>query len=181
MRTLVTILAIVLMAVLSFALAAPVVGSGAWSPPSSALARAALTSSRYDDVGGGCSGGLTPHALALANLIAKRFGRSDIGGYACRANTANAGKLSVHAVGRAIDVMITGSLGDEVANWLLANADSLGIQLIIWRHRLWRSGKSDLKPYGGPNPHTDHIHVEVFNDGLVPGDPASTRVHLEVT
>lgn len=48
-------------------------------------------------------------------------------------------KLSVHAIGRAIDLMVpmeagdaNNGLGDPVANWLVENAEFIGIQRVIW-------------------------------------------------
>lgn len=136
--------------------------SGVWRPAPGVLEAAAATPARYDPAGGACSGGLTPAAAALRATISRETGITDIGGYACRANTASPSRLSVHAVGRALDVMVRGERGDRIADALLRGAGPLGVQLVIWRRRIWRSGSGDLRTYGGPNPHTDHIHVEVF-------------------
>lgn len=158
--------------------ATPAGGEDAWAPSSAALTRAARTPDRYDPPGRACTGGLTPGAVSLRALVSRLLRLSDIQGYACRSNTANPGKLSVHAVGRALDVMVSGPRGDVVANWLLANASALDVQLIIWRRRIWRSGHANVRVYTGPNPHTDHVHVEVF-EGADPDASLVVRVHLE--
>lgn len=169
----------VVLAVLTLLPAAvPAGGEDAWAPSPTALARAARTPSRYDPAGNACTGGLTPGAASLRALLARLFRVEDIGGYACRPNTANRSRLSVHAVGRALDVMVGSSRGDMIADWLLANADALDVQLLIWRRRIWRSGQADVRVYTGPNPHTDHIHVEVL-EGAVPNAGLAIRVHLE--
>ncbi len=142
------------------------------------LARAARTPGRYDPAGNACTGGLTVGAASLRTLLARLFRLEDIGGYACRPNTANRSRLSVHAVGRALDVMVGSSRGDMIADWLLANADALDVQLLIWRRRIWRSGQANVRVYTGPNPHTDHIHVEVL-EGADPNAGLAVRVHLE--
>src|SRR5262249_15410571 len=64
-------------------------------------------------------------------------------------------QMSLHSVGRALDVMIPGrleqlrdaadrtqpvgpDLGDRIANWLIEHAPGLGIQLVIWRGSAWQ-------------------------------------------
>ncbi len=140
-----------------------VAGAGAWDPPAVVVALASGRPGRYDPAppwGGaaGCARALTPTAANLAEALRVRFPRVPIQGLACRPNTANAAQMSVHGVGRALDVMVGGD--DDTANWLLANSAALGVQLIIWRRRVWRVG-GGIRAYGGPNPHTDHVHVEV--------------------
>lgn len=151
----------------------------AWQPPPSVLSLAAATPDRYDGPAPVCKGALTPGAAALRRVIQREFRVRHVGGYACRANTANPGALSVHASGRALDVMVDGTRGDLIANWLLSHARDLHIQLVIWRHSIWRSGRAHVRPYRGPNPHTDHIHVEILA-GTEPVDLfAVVRLHLE--
>lgn len=138
-------------------------GKGAWEPPPVIVAVAAGRPGRYDPAPpwsgpAGCARSLTPSATALGAALRQRFPGVPIQGLACRSNTANAAQMSVHGVGRALDVMVHGN--DDVANWLLANSAPLGVQLIIWKRRVWRVG-GGVRPYGGPNPHTDHVHVEV--------------------
>jgi hypothetical protein len=58
-------------------------------------------------------------------------------------------------------------VGDPIANWLVRNAQALGMQYLIWNRVRWsgsRSGRKDAL-YGGPNPHIDHIHAELNRDG----------------
>lgn len=144
-------------------------GTGArWEPDPVALAVAAAGPSGYDgapawDGGASCSGGLTERASGLAAAIVARFGPHVIGGYACRPNTAASGRTSVHGVGRALDVMTTA--GAPIANWLLLHSAQLGVQMIIWDRSIWSAGAGGVRPYGGPNPHTDHVHVEVREGG----------------
>src|SRR5690606_38871312 len=58
--------------------------------------------------------------------------------------------------------------GDWIANYCIKNASALGVELIIWQRRIWRSYSKPGIPartwasYSGPNPHTDHPHVQ-FN------------------
>jgi len=59
------------------------------------------------------------------------------------------------------------TVGDAIANWLVVNAEDLGVQFIIWDQTKWNASYSSnkAKPYGGTVPHIDHIHVELDNDG----------------
>ena len=128
-----------------------------WQPPESSAV------GTYEGLNGeGCSGGLKPGTSALGDQIKQQFGVT-YGGYSCRANTADKSQLSIHAVGRALDIMTSGATGDEIANHLVQNAETLGVQLIIWNRTLWKIGPNGAssRAYTGPNPHTDHVHAEV--------------------
>ena len=125
--------------------------------------------------GENCSGTYTPGARALAAYIRQRWPFvSEVGGYSCRPNTAVEGQTSIHGVGRAIDIMVTmvdgaaDRRGDEIAQWLIDNASALGVQVIIWDGTIWsvsRNATGASRPYTGPIPHTDHLHVELNEQG----------------
>ena len=149
-----------------------------WQPPASDA------TGTYEGLGGeGCAGGLKPGTKALGEQVKAQFGVS-YGGYSCRANTANTKELSIHAVGRALDVMVGqgNEKGNEIANYFVENATTLGIDLIIWNHTLWKVTPSGAtsRAYTGPNPHTDHVHAEVTRataasgPGQVTTDPNTT-------
>ena len=73
--------------------------------------------------------------------------------------------------GRAIDIFIPtlsgwvadNSKGDIIANWLIDNAEELGIQSLIWDRTIWKaSGPSPRhRCYSGQSAHVDHIHAEL--------------------
>jgi hypothetical protein len=149
-----------------------------WQPPES------TATGTYEGLNGeGCSGGLLPGTKALGEQLKTQFGTS-YGGYSCRANTANTSQLSIHAVGRALDVTASGSDGETIANHLVQNAETLGVDLIIWNHTLWKVTPTGAtsREYTGPNPHTDHVHAEVTSATAASGpgqadpsaDPAAT-------
>jgi hypothetical protein len=130
----------------------------------------------YDDVpawdgGAHCSGGFTDGGRTLSSYLREHFdGISSIGGYSCRQNTANPAKMSVHGSGRALDIMIPLSsgaadndVGDEIANWLIAHSTEIGVQYLIWDRTQWSGSRTSdrVRPYTGPNPHIDHLHVEI--------------------
>jgi hypothetical protein len=65
------------------------------------------------------------------------------------------------------------AVGDPIANWLVQNAQAIGVQYIIWNRVQWtgsRTGRKD-RDYGGPSPHIDHIHVELNRDGAARATP----------
>lgn len=113
-----------------------------------------------------CAPALLAHAKRLADMLRARFAWvRTIGGTRCESHTINGERqMSIHAVGRALDVFTRDGGGDDLANWLVENAKLLGIQLVIWDHSVWQSNLAPgarLQPYTGPNAHTDHVHVEV--------------------
>jgi hypothetical protein len=131
--------------------------AGRWNPPESSA------SGTPDGINGEkCSGGIKAGAKQLGDQLAEQFSTT-YGGYSCRANTANTKELSIHAVGRALDINAKGAAGDEIANHLVNNAESFGIQRVIWNHTIWQIGTNGptSRKYTGPNPHTDHVHAEV--------------------
>lgn len=89
-----------------------------------------------------------------------------------------------HATGKAVDFMIEdwrgsgGGVGDELAKWMMDNADSMGVKYVIWDAKIWskdRDGKplalSKWRPYRDPTGantdttmHRDHVHVSVYGD-----------------
>lgn len=120
--------------------------------------------------------------LRLARYLRERFPRIQlIEGYNNRENTAGDG-LSVHAAGRALDLFIRQDLtaraphqadndvGDEIANWLISNANSIGMTYLIWDRTKWSASQTyapdNLRhgPYGGTHPHDDHLHIELSTD-----------------
>lgn len=125
--------------------------------------------------GANCGGGLLAGTREVGDYVRANFpGTTSYGGYSCRPNTANTSQLSVHGSGRAIDIMIplksgdaNNAVGDRIANFLVQNAEAIGVQFVIWDRNSWGASRSSpkLRAYGGPHPHTDHIHVELSPDG----------------
>jgi hypothetical protein len=124
-----------------------------WSLPASVSQEGNGMSVPYEGAGSRCQGGPTEGAEALGRYLRSNFPdlvNQSVSGrgiqiYACR-NIRGGSGLSVHSTGRAIDVFIpTGrggaannTKGDVIANWLVENADRIGIQMLIW---IARSGR----------------------------------------
>jgi hypothetical protein len=138
-----------------------------------------------------CATHLAPHAAALRQILRTGFPWArDIGGLRCSPlHTSRGDQMSIHAIGRALDVMVPhvgGVEGETLANWLVSNASALGLQLVIWKRRVWQGSLRDPSrrwaPYTGTSPHTDHVHVEVSETPaplvalVVDGGPATTAL-----
>ena len=147
--------------------------SGRWKLPDGVATAGVRANLHYDGAPGwnarACSGKLKTGADRLGDYLQDQFSAiSSVGGYACRQNTANRTMMSVHGTGRALDVFIPkagGSAdngkGDAVANWLVMNAEKIGVQLVIWDRTVWQANGKGDKAYTGPHPHDDHLHVEL--------------------
>ncbi|MBD8079503.1 SH3 domain-containing protein [Cellulosimicrobium arenosum] len=70
-----------------------------------------------------------------------------------------------HGTGRAVDIMITGETGWEIARYLQANAGSLGITYVIYQQQRWMAGDATsswipMEDRGSTTAnHYDHVHV----------------------
>lgn len=154
--------------------------AGAWTLPADTRTAGEMQSGTYEDApawssGRNCSGGLLPGTRALGELIVGTIaGGTRYEGYNCRYNTADTSRTSMHGTGRALDVYVPLSVGqadndrgDPIANWLVENAEDIGVQFVIWDRTKWNishDGRRDAS-YGGPHPHHDHIHIELSEAG----------------
>ncbi len=150
--------------------------AGRWKLPGDVRAAGARVRVTYDDGPAWssrlCAGGLRAGTQKLRAHLDQKFPQiSSIQGYACRANTASPSRMSIHGTGRALDIFIPttrgaadNTAGDAVANYLVKNAQELQIQYIIWDRTKWRSNGTNDASYTGPNPHIDHLHVEITEE-----------------
>lgn len=117
----------------------------------------------------GSDSGLTPASIGIKGQIAGAFPSiTDIGGW----RDSDAKQYpNEHVAGKAIDVMIPkdvlgtqqGSwLGDQIASFALRDPN---VDYVIWNRQIIR--KDGAKPYTGPHPHDDHVHVHT-EGGSVP-------------
>lgn len=149
--------------------------AGRWKLPADVKTAGLAVRLPYDDAPAWspsrCSGGMRSGAKKLKAKLEVQFDPQvlRIEGYNCRRNTANASRMSIHGTGRALDIFIPKSRGaadntkgDAVANYLVKNAQRIGVQLVIWDRTVWKAGRADAA-YGGPHPHDDHIHIEITN------------------
>lgn len=125
-----------------------------------------------------------PGTVELDRFLRNKYPYLSSGGlYCCRQNSARTSvpKLSVHAVGRAIDLMVPmdssdadNGLGDPVANWLVENAEFIGVQRVIWDKAYWNGERGFGLLSSNSSPHVNHIHLELSTAGAYAQTPFFT-------
>ncbi|MDF1561487.1 MAG: hypothetical protein P1V51_00505 [Deltaproteobacteria bacterium] len=125
-----------------------------------------------------------PGTVELDRFLRARFPYLSSGGlFCCRQNSATTSvpRLSVHAIGRAIDLMVPMSsgdadngLGDPVVNWLVENAEFIGVQRIVWDKAYWNGERGFGLLGSSSSPHTNHIHLELSRAGAAMQTPFFT-------
>jgi hypothetical protein len=126
-----------------------------------------------------CSPTAKPGTVKLKNMLLRTYpGTRSLG----ISRSCSAGGTSEHKEGRAFDWGVRYSSSTERAKanafltWLLktdaaghkaANARRLGVMYVIWNKRIWGAyaASSGWRPYGGSNPHTDHVHISLSRAG----------------
>ncbi len=113
----------------------------------------------YNAVGSRCLGNQTGTNQLMTWLLDRYDRTFNFGTYVCRQNTGGSG-LSLHAEGRAGDVGLPyrHANGYRIRDFLVRNAEILGVQEVIWDRQIWHANRPYLRAYSGPNPHTDHVH-----------------------
>ena len=102
-----------------------------------------------------------------------------------------------HAAGRALDFMtltlnqkaLRDQVGNEIAAYLQANEQRLGVHYIIWRQRIWNATRSDdrarkswgqwrrMADRGSPTEnHMDHVHLSLLNNPPAYRPPQGDRM-----
>ena len=119
--------------------------------------------------GSGVEDGLTQDAIRVHRAICAKF--PDITSYG---GLRSGDSGSEHSTGHALDIMVSGAEGQEVADWLKANYKKLGVSQLIWQQHIWTVQRSSegwraMEDRGGATAnHYDHVHVTVYgNSGTV--------------
>ena len=112
-------------------------------------------------------GQVRPQTQALADEVGQRFELepSEIGGYRESAVDANG-----HPAGLAVDFMTyeDRALGDEIVSYVIANAERLSVDYIIWKQAVWyaadaEAGWEPMADRGSETAnHLDHPHVNLL-------------------
>ena len=116
-------------------------------------------------VGGTCSNGTsvsgTPGVIEIHQAVCANWPAiTSYGTY--RADSGD------HGSGRAIDIMISGATGWEIAEFVRANYSSFGVSYIIFAQKIWsvdRAGEGwrSMEDRGSTTAnHYDHVHVSVY-------------------
>jgi hypothetical protein len=126
-----------------------------------------LTDEKPPTLGGECSNGTSVAGGVSSSIVAVH-----------RAVCANFPEISVygtlrggggdHGSGRAVDIMVSGARGWEVANFVRENYVALGVSYVIYSQSIWsveRGGEGwrGMSNRGSATAnHFDHVHVSVF-------------------
>ena len=150
-------------------------------PPEDAGASLTCQGSASDDLQEQQLGvtGLTPRAEQLREAMTEVFGEQSLGGFAPGGIGQGHGADSTHYDGRAIDIFFRPVTEENrregwiLAHWLVAHAEDLEIQYVIFDDRFWsvHSSRGQWQDYAAPEPgneilrHLDHVHVDVLGGG----------------
>jgi len=124
--------------------------------------------------------GLTGRAAEVRNDVEAAFGDLSLGGFEPRGVTDGHMEGSAHYDGRAIDIFVrprneaNNRLGWAIAYYLVAQADRLGIEHVIFDDLIWTSGRKSEDGWRDYDPgeasgdravleHRDHVHVDVLD------------------
>lgn len=136
-----------------------------------------VTSSQYS------LGDVRPQTAIVANTVGPMFGIVTVGGYRESARDPNG-----HPSGLALDFMTNDiadgqATGDRLAQYLIDNADQLGVDYIIWWQQIWSADRADegwraMEDRGSDTEnHFDHVHLNIKADAggvVTPGCESTT-------
>lgn len=119
---------------------------------------------------------IPPAVEAFAAWIRTWPGIRSAGTRRSPAKPSTAGRVrDVHEEGRAVDAMIAApgtpegdAAGDQLAAFVVENADTLRVQGVIWRGLEWYASRNGpaWEAYAGGDPHTSHPHIELSPEVL---------------
>jgi hypothetical protein len=126
--------------------------------------------------------GLTKRAERVRRDLERAFGDLPLGGFAPGGVKDGHMEGSAHYDGRAIDVFVrpvnpdNNRRGWAIAQYLVAHADRLQVQHVIFDDRIWTEGSLSEKGWRDYDPgdqpgdravleHRDHVHVDVHEGG----------------
>lgn len=105
--------------------------------------------------------GLVPNAIAVHRAVCNAFPEiTSYGGL--RADDGE------HGTGQALDIMVSGSFGWTIAEFVRANASSLGVSEVLYSQQIWTVERSSegwryMEDRGSTTAnHYDHVHVTVY-------------------
>ncbi|HEY9291908.1 MAG TPA: SH3 domain-containing protein [Microlunatus sp.] len=115
--------------------------------------------------GSSVENGLTPDAIKVHRAICANFPQvSSYGG-------VRPDSLPEHPSGRALDAMISdSSVGWEIANWVRAHRQELGVSQVLYAQHIWTVQRSSEGWRSFPDRgsatanHYDHVHVTVYGN-----------------
>ncbi|MFD1824733.1 MULTISPECIES: SH3 domain-containing protein [Mumia] len=111
--------------------------------------------------GSSVESGLTSNAIKVHRAVCAEFPSvTSYGG-------VRSGDGGEHGSGRALDIMVSGATGDQIADYVRANASRLGVTEVLWAQQIWTTqraseGWRSMEDRGSSTAnHYDHVHVTV--------------------
>ena len=114
------------------------------------------------ETGSDVESGLTENGIKVHRAVCAEFPEvSSYGGL-------REGDGGEHGSGNALDIMISGSTVDEIADFVRSNAGALGVSEVLWEQQIWTVERSSegwrpMEDRGSTTAnHYDHVHVTVY-------------------
>ena len=127
--------------------------------PATTRASASVSGAPCPD-GSAVESGLTSNAIAVYRSVCAAF--PAVSSWGGRSGSGD------HGAGLALDIMVSGSMGYAIADYVRAHAGELGVSYVIFAQRIWTVERSSegwryMADRGSTtaNPY-DHVHVSVF-------------------
>ncbi|WOP19861.1 hypothetical protein [Raineyella sp. LH-20] len=123
--------------------------------------RKATTSTASTAKCGTLTGWLAPNGMKVYQASCANFP------YVTSYGGARPGDPGEHGTGHAVDIMVSGSRGWDIANYMRANASKLGVTEVIYQQKIWTTQRSSegwrpMADRGSATAnHMDHVHVTV--------------------
>lgn len=111
----------------------------------------------------GVESGLQPDTVRVHRAVCAKFP-------SVRSWGGTRGGGGEHGTGQALDIMVDTATGNQIADYVRANARELGASQVIWRQRIWTvqlpgGGWRPMSDRGSPTAnHMDHVHVTTYGN-----------------
>jgi hypothetical protein len=113
-----------------------------------------------------------PAPQAVWHLVNANFPVTGFGGIYSPRNVRGRNIPSLHAEGRALDIMLKATdpaqkmVADGLFRIFVDLAQQIGLEEVIWNRQVWsQRNHLGVHPDTGADPHTGHIHVGFTRDG----------------
>ena len=112
--------------------------------------------------GSSVESGLTPNAVLVYRSVCANF--PEVTSYGGVRSDGD------HSQGLALDIMVSSSTGDAIAEWVRANSSALGVSEVLWAQQIWTVQRSSegWRPFSDRGSatanHYDHVHVTVYGN-----------------
>ena len=112
-----------------------------------------------------------PAPQAVWRVVNANFPSTGFGGIYSPRNIRGRSTPSLHAEGRALDIMLKAAdpaqkiIADGLFRIFTDLAQQIGLEEVIWNKQAWSQRHLGVHPYTGADPHTGHMHIGFTRDG----------------